>query len=79
MSYLGTLQGIETLIPLETLRKECPEAGIPEFVHCDAGEFMMGGVKFDSEMPVHKVRISAPFWNLCQSSMLLPAPGHTPS
>lgn len=47
MSYLGTLQGIETLIPLETLRKECPEAGIPEFVHCDAGEFMMGGVKFD--------------------------------
>lgn len=62
MSYLGTLQGIETLIPLETLRNECPETGIPEFVHCDAGEFMMSDVKFDSEMPVHKVRISTPFW-----------------
>ena len=62
MSYFGSLQGIESLIPLETLRKERPELGIPEFVHCDAGEFMMGGVKFDSEMPVHNVRISAPFW-----------------
>lgn len=49
MSYFGSIQGIETLIPLETLRKERPELVLPEFVRCDAGEFMMGGVKFDSE------------------------------
>ena len=41
MSYFGSIQGIETLIPLETLRKECPELGLPEFVwfsrRCNGG------------------------------------------
>lgn len=62
MYYRGHLHGIMTLIPLETFRNEHPEIGIPEVVHCAEGEFMMGGVKFASEKPLHRVKISAPYW-----------------
>lgn len=51
-----------SLTPLETLRNECPEIGIPEVVRCVSGEFLMGGMKYASEMPVHNVRISESYW-----------------